>query len=496
MKRRRIIQIGLLLLLSLIIGKLLTIPKTIPVTSAATITYTKDGFNPKRVLVINGGTITFINKSGKAFWPASNLHPYHEAYREFDPGKPIEDGESWSFSFQRMGTWQYHDHIAPYKRGVIEIVDPVTHKNPLDCSDPANLDAGEKQRCWDVLLTDALDTRGIDGAFNVFTRLYREDEVFAQSGCHQHAHRVGELVYAQYAATKNYKKINFPHSTVTCGYGFFHGFIEHMMRDNPDVVLGKEFCEYLTDKYSNTLPIIRRNCYHSMGHGFIPDPPQVDLWGNLQPIIEKPLAMCRNISSEKTLIAECEQGVFNVVSSWFSHSAYGFALDEKDPFSMCRAQNSYDQVHSCYYEMAMVIGPFVNDDIELLARKYVDSIEDDKIALMVLNSATAGFMQAAIVQNNHEFMLAKCYKLASRLVVECINGLSGGFIAHGEPGKEYVKAIQFCSSPLLKEDHRDVCYKNIIRTFKDTYSKEKVADICHTVAEPYRTYCNYEEKES
>ncbi len=492
-KIRRIIQGIIVLALVAVIGKLITTPPPEKITDAATIVFTKDGFSPKRVSIINGGTVTFVNSSGKAFWPASNLHPYHEAYQEFDPKKPVVDGQSWSFTFQKMGTWQYHDHVSPYKRGVIVVVDPVTHKNPLDCSDLSKLESGEKQRCWDVLLTEALDTRGVDGAFKVFTDLYQTDEVFAKSGCHQHAHRVGELVYAQYADTKNYKKIDFPQSTVTCGYGFFHGFIEHMLRDNPDVALGKEFCEYLTDKYSQTLPIVRRNCYHSMGHGFIPDPPPNDLWGDLQPIVEEPLAKCQQISGERTLTAECEQGVFNVVSSWFSHHAYGFFLDEEDPFAVCEAQSTYEIAHSCYYEMAMVIGPFVKDDIEILAKKYVDPIKDDKIALMVLNSATAGFMQAAIIMNDHESMLAKCYTLAPRLVVECINGLSGGFIAHGEPGKEYVKAIQFCSSSLLTEEHRDICFRNIIRTFKDTYSRDKVADVCKSVAETYKKYCSYEE---
>ena len=46
-------------------------------------------FSPSTVSVKNGDIIIFKNNSKADFWPASNPHPMHSDYPEFDPKKPI-----------------------------------------------------------------------------------------------------------------------------------------------------------------------------------------------------------------------------------------------------------------------------------------------------------------------------------------------------------------------------------------------------------------------
>ena len=82
---------------------------------------TSSGFVPTEVTVDQNTTIIFLNKDTQARWPASNLHPTHEIYSEFDPKKPIEPGGSWSFKPKKAGIWKYHDHLLPHIRATLVV---------------------------------------------------------------------------------------------------------------------------------------------------------------------------------------------------------------------------------------------------------------------------------------------------------------------------------------------------------------------------------------
>lgn len=84
---------------------------------------TNADFNPQSLKIKKSETVTWMNKSDEPIWPASNIHPTHQVYAEFDPKRPIKSGDSWSFDFEKAGVWRYHDHLAPQKTGVIEVVE-------------------------------------------------------------------------------------------------------------------------------------------------------------------------------------------------------------------------------------------------------------------------------------------------------------------------------------------------------------------------------------
>lgn len=81
------------------------------------------GYGSKRLVVKRGTKVIFENKSTVLRWPASNIHPTHGIYPEFDPGRPLSEGESWSFVFGKVGVWYFHDHISPSITGTVEVVD-------------------------------------------------------------------------------------------------------------------------------------------------------------------------------------------------------------------------------------------------------------------------------------------------------------------------------------------------------------------------------------
>ncbi|MBI3335378.1 MAG: cupredoxin domain-containing protein [Candidatus Portnoybacteria bacterium] len=84
---------------------------------------TSQGFSPETVTIKKGDTVIWLNATSEFHWPASNLHPTHTIYPEFDPREPVAPGDTWSFTFQKVGTWRYHDHLRPIDRGVVEVME-------------------------------------------------------------------------------------------------------------------------------------------------------------------------------------------------------------------------------------------------------------------------------------------------------------------------------------------------------------------------------------
>lgn len=83
----------------------------------------ENNYEPKDLSIKKCTKVVFKNVSSEPHWPASDIHPTHGIYPEFDPREPIESGSEWSFVFDRAGAWKYHDHLNPATRGVIEVLE-------------------------------------------------------------------------------------------------------------------------------------------------------------------------------------------------------------------------------------------------------------------------------------------------------------------------------------------------------------------------------------
>ena len=79
----------------------------------------EDSFQPETLTIRKCTKVVFENQDNVAHWPASNLHPTHGIYPEFDPLQSIEAGKNWSFVFDKAGNWRYHDHLSPSLRGTV-----------------------------------------------------------------------------------------------------------------------------------------------------------------------------------------------------------------------------------------------------------------------------------------------------------------------------------------------------------------------------------------
>ena len=83
----------------------------------------ENGFSPSEITIKKGSVVTFVNKSKRSVWPASDPHPTHTDYSGFDPKKGIPSGDSWSFTFDQVGEWAYHDHLSPFRQGTVTVTD-------------------------------------------------------------------------------------------------------------------------------------------------------------------------------------------------------------------------------------------------------------------------------------------------------------------------------------------------------------------------------------
>ncbi|MEK7480158.1 MAG: hypothetical protein AAB665_02605 [Patescibacteria group bacterium] len=112
-------------------------PTPTPAPSApmdATITYNGDSFSPKEVLIRKGGTVTWVNASGGQMWVASAQHPSHTVYSGTSRQEHCPDtsgtafdqcagGNNYTFTFDKVGTWNYHDHLNATAFGSVTVVE-------------------------------------------------------------------------------------------------------------------------------------------------------------------------------------------------------------------------------------------------------------------------------------------------------------------------------------------------------------------------------------
>jgi len=95
---------------------------------ATVVTFTEEaGFQPDEVTIELGQAVRFLVSESAEIpvWVASNPHPEHTDYPEFDAARILDElpspGEGYEFTFDQVGSWQYHNHTAPDFTGVINV---------------------------------------------------------------------------------------------------------------------------------------------------------------------------------------------------------------------------------------------------------------------------------------------------------------------------------------------------------------------------------------
>lgn len=83
------------------------------------IRYTNTGYEPKELTVTAGTMVQFINESDIDMWVASNEHPGHTDLPTFDQFGLYPKGSTYMYTFDKVGTWEFHDHLNPEYEGSV-----------------------------------------------------------------------------------------------------------------------------------------------------------------------------------------------------------------------------------------------------------------------------------------------------------------------------------------------------------------------------------------
>lgn len=102
-------------------------------TLSSTVRYTDQGFVPASVTIQNGGTVTWIDDTrANTMWVASADHPTHAMYSGTNRADHCPDanntafdqcqnGEQYTFTFNKAGTWNYHNHSRANATGSVTV---------------------------------------------------------------------------------------------------------------------------------------------------------------------------------------------------------------------------------------------------------------------------------------------------------------------------------------------------------------------------------------
>jgi plastocyanin len=85
------------------------------------VSYDGTKFSPASLTVKVGDIVVFKNNSSGPFRVASDPHPTHTNYPEFDSKTPVAAGQTYEFKFTKIGSWGYHNHMNPSATGTIKV---------------------------------------------------------------------------------------------------------------------------------------------------------------------------------------------------------------------------------------------------------------------------------------------------------------------------------------------------------------------------------------
>lgn len=349
--------------------------------------------------------------------------------------------------------------------------------------------------CIFNIIHENLREHGLESALGIFQDAYDSFYSFSSTGCHRHAHRVGDMVYYElYLQQDGFNSVFFPQTATACGYGLFHGFIEHLIQDNPSPAFVTETCNYLHDVYGDSMGAIRLTCYHGSGHGFMlhtAERIEREAWGDLSRFTSDSLEKCMQLSEATEYEQEeCRQGVFNVIVDWMSDEEYGFSYDYENPFAVCDSlQEQY--WHACYYEMAQKTDRVSGEDPRVLAR-IVEGAPNQELADTAFSVGIAGIVQQVIAdEGEYERILHDCSDLSDAQYRLCLQSVIHGLFEHGPPAQEYQEPLALCADNgfVGERDLSAFCYKNIAQRLTRFYEPAQRTSICREFPAEFQDAC-------
>ena len=223
------------------------------------VVYSATGYSPNLLEVPVGSWVAFKNTTEIPMWTASDPHPVHTDFSEFDAQKEFSKNQSYVFQFNRPGTFSYHNHDKSIDRGIIRVTDK---NNPLPQIDKTK----ESQRAVRNKLLAMLDQKDPESIFKMIDYIAKNPAL--AKDCHDVSHDLGHKAYELFgfstAMTFN-SPTHLGHTSVDdiCAGGYMHGIMEELFLNQPEL-------KNHLDTICSSIPIINRDsCYHGIGHSLM-----------------------------------------------------------------------------------------------------------------------------------------------------------------------------------------------------------------------------------
>jgi len=434
----------------------------------------EDGFEPQTLTLDQDSTVLFLNKDKVDRWPASNIHPTHDVYPEFDPQKSIPPGSSWVFKPKKIGEWKFHDHLLPHFRGTIiveaekesstevkpdedeegeniftTVINYITHlyekfmatfkginvNFKVSAVDFKKLKAGEQIQA----LENIFKSKGTEYTWE-FLKTTFKGEAGTSGNIHDLAHLLGSLMYEK----GGFEAITF--CTSEYAFGCYHGFLDKAFEKNLDNLSQAEIaCSKLGP--INSGPVA--SCIHGIGHG-------VASFYNTSDIKASLLA-CNKLKNGSNF---CHDGVFME----FARGASSDFYPESDRLSPCSTlREEFGDTYS------FACG---RNQPEILMQRFKYSFEEVIDVCLLSDDKefknacfdTLGFKLASN-SSSSDGIIAGCSKISDvELMAKCVTAAAGELIFQEVPGWQ-TKAPFVCNS--LKSPFYESCHQHLQRLIQD-----------------------------
>jgi len=450
---------------------------------------TAEGFSPREITVQKGETIRFITSAGKYFWPASHSHPVHDLYPEFDSKKPVSPEDSWSFSFEKIGIWKYHDHLLPQHTGSITVIDTKkgiagwrvfnnTHKT---CD--TYLNEEETVDCLMANLIVVAQEQGLKESFDLLTSTL-ETSPELKDTCHGLTHLLGEVAYDIFASTKDATiepdlRFNY------CGSGFYHGFIESLWYEQGDIYLARDFCERFFRQSQKHLGAFY-SCIHGIGHG-VTNTISSEMWGDADAIVDRNVSLCKQIGDDRREFLQCVGGVFNALENMYRIPEFKLTENEIERLNICKRQEDAELQVECYVYLGAPFKYISQNGFLGAVTRVVTQISNDIVAQRVTEqiAANAGLTGAYI--KNPQKIIAEC-RLFNKFKTSCIAEFASA-LGFAPTTKGQSLQLQFCANEILTDEERTSCFARITWDASQMYETVEHEIWCARVPVQYRFYC-------
>jgi len=440
---------------------------------------TETGFFPEDLIIPQGATITFENIDTKDRWPASNIHPTHEIYSEFDPKGVVKPGESWKFQFNNTGIWRFHDHVYPTFGGTITVEGEETATSTVEQKPNiiqriiASILKFFRLNFIPAIARDSKEIFKDDSKLRTYIEQYGPsetikhlDELSPEFGsCHEQAHVAGRISYDLMGEEA------FSKCSAECHSGCYHGATEAYFKEHGTGNL-TESLKTLCDKEQNSF--FNHQCLHGIGHGLM-------AWANYD--IYDALEACDLLPQGQS---SCWTGVFmeNIVGGLTDKTSDHFTkyLSNNPQYPCNAVDNKYQS--TCYFLQTSRMVELFNADFSKVAKACLDAPRESQISCFSSMGRDAGGINR---QNPAGSIKACSYVPDEQLRIACLIGAvqDSFWDVNGQD-----EAVAFCKI-LETENEKNACYNSMFNRSKEILNSTKeIKNFCLKFEKEYQNICS------